>query len=103
MAAAAIVDIASRATSPKKQPLPKDERLYWRAVVHAGGTFAASREGDRVEWHLAGCDAPAAEGSHCSNGAGMVDLVGHPDGHCMVDGVCGRCGERAAAPLRKAA
>jgi hypothetical protein len=72
--------------------LPAKERVFWRAVVRTGGQVAASRERDRVEWHLAACAAPASEGSHCTEGRHLIETMGHPDGHCIVDGVCGLCG-----------
>lgn len=74
---------------------PPKERVYWRAVVRTGGQVAASRERDRVEWHLAACAAPGAEGSHCTEGRHLVETIGHPDGHCIVNGVCGLCGAEA--------
>jgi hypothetical protein len=81
------------------------ERVFWRAVVRTGATFGAGRERDRVEWHLAGCDVPHAEGSHCTEGEHLIETTGQPDGHCMIDGRCGRCGQtaRRAATARKAA
>jgi hypothetical protein len=89
---------AAAATNPT-------QRVFWRAVVRSGGTFAASRERDRVEWHLAGCGVPHGEGGHCNEGRHLIETTGQPDGHCMVDGRCGRCGEtaRLAAAARKAA
>ena len=71
------------------------ERLYWRAVVRTGGQFAASRQGDRVEWHLVGCSEPFSKGEHCTEGELKIETLGNPDGHCMVNGACGRCGEKA--------
>ena len=71
---------------------PAKERVYWRAVVRTGGQVGASRERDRVEWHLAACPAPQAEGSHCNEGRHLIETIGHPDGHCIVDGACGLCG-----------
>lgn len=68
-------------------------RLYWRAVVRTGGLFGAAREHDRTEWHLAGCPAPNEPGQHCSEGLRRILERGQPDGHCVVDGVCGLCGE----------
>ena len=102
--AADIVDITAKAGA-KKAAVPSPERVYWRAVVRTGGMFAASRERDRVEWHLAGCAVPNDEGSHCAEGLELIDSRGQPDGHCLVDGRCGRCGESAgaAATARKAA
>ena len=81
------------------------ERVFWRAVVRTGSTFGASRERDRVEWHLTLCAVPHAEGSHCTEGEHLLETAGQPDGHCMVDGRCGRCGQtaRQAATARKAA
>ena len=81
------------------------ERLLWRAVVRTGGTFGAGRERDRIEWHLADCAAPRADGSHCTEGEHLIETTGHPDGHCLVDGRCGRCGQtvRQAETVRKAA
>jgi hypothetical protein len=73
------------------------QRVYWRAVVRTGGQVAASRERDRVEWHLAACQAPDTEGTHCSEGQHLIETIGHPDGHCIVDGVCGLCGAAPAA------
>src|SRR5919202_1853455 len=74
---------------------PIGKRLFWRAVVRTGGQVAASRERDRVEWHLAACTAPHAEGSHCTEGRHLIETIGHPDGHCIVNGVCGLCGAEA--------
>ncbi|HEV7666763.1 MAG TPA: hypothetical protein VGQ62_24730 [Chloroflexota bacterium] len=74
---------------------PVARRVYWRAVVRTGSQVAASRERDRVEWHLAGCTAPSVEGNHCSEGGHLIETIGHPDGHCIIDGVCGLCGAPA--------
>jgi hypothetical protein len=82
------------------------ERVFWRAVVRTGNTFGAGRERDRVEWHLAGCEVPHGEGSHCSEGQHLLETRGQPDGHCIVDGRCGRCGQtarQASTATRKAA
>jgi hypothetical protein len=78
-------------------PAPVAQRKYWRAVVRAGGQVAASREKDRVEWHLAACAAPQSEGAHCTEGRHLLETIGHPDGHCIVEGVCGLCGAQAPA------
>jgi hypothetical protein len=85
------------AAAPTVQP-PVGPRVYWRAVVRTGGQIAAaSRERDRVEWHLTGCESPRAEGAHCTEGQHLIETVGHPDGHCIIGGVCGLCG----APQRE--
>ena len=75
---------------------PAARRVYWRAIVRTGGQVAASRERDRVEWHLAACPAPQAAGSHCTEGRHLIETIGHPDGHCVVDGKCGLCGAEPA-------
>jgi hypothetical protein len=75
---------------------PVRTRVYWRAVVRTGGQVGATRERDRVEWHLAACSAPQEEGSHCTEGRHLIETIGHPDGHCIINGACGLCG--AAAP-----
>ena len=84
---------AGKAKSETATP-PTRERVYWRAIVRTGGNFAASREKDRVEWHLASCEAPGGEGSHCNEGLHLIETVGHPDGHCIVNGACGVCEPR---------
>ena len=81
--------------APTAPATPPRERTFWRAIVRTGGQVAASRERDRVEWHLADCAAPRGEGQHCNEGQHLIETVGQPDGHCMVKGRCGRCGETA--------
>jgi hypothetical protein len=76
---------------------PVAERTYWRAVVRTGGQVSASRERDRVEWHLAACAAPHTAGSHCTEGRHLIETIGHPDGHCIVNGTCGLCGAEPPA------
>jgi hypothetical protein len=88
---------ASKAeTAPARAPVA--ERMVWRAVVRTGGQIAARRERERIEWHLAACAAPRGEGTHCTEGQHLIETVGHPDGHCILDGACGVCGQPAAAP-----
>jgi hypothetical protein len=77
-------------TAPAPPP-----RVFWRAVVRTGGQVGASRERDRVEWHLAACTAPTEMGSHCTEGRHLIETIGHPDGHCLINGVCGLCGAEA--------
>jgi hypothetical protein len=80
----------------KAEPAAPDvPRVYWRAVVRTGGQVSASRERDRVEWHLAACASPQDASSHCNEGQHLIETVGHPDGHCVIDGVCGLCGAEA--------
>ncbi len=100
---ATIIDISrGRREPPEPAPTP-EERLLWRAVVRVGSRFSAAREGDRVEWHLVDCPAPGAEGTHCDEGQHLIESVGQPDGHCVIDGRCGRCGDRVRASHKKAA
>lgn len=81
------------ATKARPAPAaPVAKRVFWRAVVRTGGQVSASRERDRVEWHLTTCTAPHTEGNHCTEGRHLMETIGHPDGHCIVDGVCGLCG-----------
>jgi hypothetical protein len=76
---------------------PVRQRMLWRAVVRSGSQVGASRERDRVEWHLAACAVPASEGQHCTEGQHLMETIGHPDGHCIIDGACGVCGQPAPA------
>ena len=71
------------------------QRRFWRAVVRSGGHASARRERDRVEWHLTACAVPEGEGAHCTEGQHLMETIGHPDGHCIIDGVCGLCGQPA--------
>jgi hypothetical protein len=87
---------AKQAKAEAPAPVVKD-RTFWRAVVRTGGQVAASRERDRVEWHLAACTAPQSEGAHCTEGRHLIETIGHPDGHCIVGAKCGLCGADAPA------
>ena len=80
---------ASKAKAGAAEPT---QRVFWRAVVRTRGQVSESRERDRVEWHLAACAAPQAAGSHCTEGRHLIETIGHPDGHCIVDVACGLCG-----------
>jgi hypothetical protein len=84
---------ASKAKAEPAAPVAK--RVYWRAFVRTGGQVGATRERDRVEWHLAACLAPTEAASHCTEGRHLIETGGHPDGHCLIDGVCGLCGAEA--------
>jgi hypothetical protein len=77
---------------PEAAPAPVPGRTLWRAVVRTGGQISASRERDRVEWHLAACEVPHAVGKHCTDGQHLIETIGHPDGHCIINGTCGLCG-----------
>ncbi|HEY3058438.1 MAG TPA: hypothetical protein VGL99_05635 [Chloroflexota bacterium] len=98
-------DAGERPTGPtgKAEPAPAApavvrQRRFWRAVVRSGGEGSTSRERERVEWHLTGCAMPSAEGAHCTEGQHLIETVGHPDGHCIIDGACGLCGQPAPEP-----
>jgi hypothetical protein len=82
----------SATKSKAREAVPAAQRVFWRAVVRTGSQVGASRERDRVEWHLSTCAAPLAEGNHCNEGRHLIETIGHPDGHCIVNGVCGLCG-----------
>ncbi|MBV9171501.1 MAG: hypothetical protein JOZ81_15605 [Chloroflexi bacterium] len=75
---------------------PALPRVFWRAVVRTAGQVSASRERDRVEWHLAACESPHGQGKHCTEGQHLIETIGHPDGHCIINGVCGLCGQPEA-------
>ena len=84
------------ASKAKAEGAAPAQRVFWRAVVRTGGQVAASRERDRVEWHLAACTAPQSATSPCTEGRHLIETIGHPDGHWVIHGACGLCG--AAAP-----
>jgi hypothetical protein len=62
------------------------ERLPWRAVVHANEQQSAT-----TSWHLTSCSSPLDPGMHCPTGQQLMEAQQDPDGHCLVDGHCGRC------------
>jgi hypothetical protein len=64
----------------------QEKRLFWRAVVHV-----VDRDTIRTMWHLAACHAPSEPAVHCLHGQRLLETVGDPDGHCLIDGQCGRC------------
>jgi hypothetical protein len=86
---------AAEQAAPTAPPVVTKPRVLWRAVVRTGGQVAASRERDRVEWHLSICTAPQDADHHCTEGRHLIETLGHPDGHCIIDGVCGLCGAEA--------
>jgi hypothetical protein len=61
-------------------------RLPWRAVVHASEQQTAT-----TSWHLTGCTAPLDAAMHCPTGQQLIAAQQDPDGHCLIDGHCGRC------------
>ena len=70
-------------------------RLRWRVVVQTEGPLDPSRTTPPLAWHLIGCSEPARAEAHCPEGRRLLTAGGDPEGHCLVDGVCARCG---AAP-----
>ena len=55
------------------------------------------QEAVQTAWHLAGCTAPHQAEAHCPEGQRLIESVGEPDGHCLLDGRCARCEEQAKA------
>src|SRR5919201_527605 len=74
-------------------------RLRWRVVVRTDGHLDPSRATPSLAWHLIGCSEPARAEAHCPEGRRLLTAGGDPEGHCLVDGVCARCGT-APAPDR---
>ena len=64
----------------------QEKRLLWRAVIHS-----VDRETVQTTWHLAACQAPFQPAAHCPDGQRLLETIGDPDGHCLIDGQCGRC------------
>ena len=75
-------------------PTTEEQRrkLSWRAVVHA-----RDKEAIRTTWHLTTCSSPLDPLAHCPQGQELMKGQQDPDGHCLVDGHCGRCDEAASA------
>jgi hypothetical protein len=69
-----------------------DNRLYWRVVVRTEGRLDPSRSVGPMEWHLAQCTDAANAAAHCGVGQALMANGTDPDGHCLVDGACPRCG-----------
>lgn len=99
---ATIVEIPQSAAPQEAVRTQSSERLFWKAVIRVGSRFGATREGDRVEWHLAACSAPDG-GEHCPEGQRLLDQMGQPDGHCVITGTCGRCAADGTLDLARAA
>ncbi len=97
---ATIIDL-SRARRERSRS-PEGQRLFWRGVVRLG-SHSTTPISDRVEWHLVDGPAPRAAGTHCNAGQHLVETIGQPDGHCVLHGRCGRCGEPVRSGDRKAA
>src|ERR1051326_7899342 len=75
--------------NPEEQP----RKLAWRAVVHA-----SDKESIRTSWHLTMCSAPQDPQAHCRLGQELMATQQDPDGHCLVDGRCGRGDHASSAP-----
>ena len=82
------------ATAPKRpehvqapvQPDDDSAKLKWRAVVHTDG-----RDTVQTTWHIAGCAGTSDAAAHCREGQRLIESVGDPDGHCLIEGACARC------------
>ena len=75
---------------PNSEEQPR--KLAWRAVVHA-----SNREAIRTSWHLTTCSAPEDPQAHCPEGQELMATQQDPDGHCLIDGRCGRGHEAVVA------
>jgi hypothetical protein len=42
---------------------------------------------------MVACRAPLDPEQHCQQGRNLMESVGDPDGHCLIDGSCPRCAE----------
>jgi hypothetical protein len=71
-------------------------RLRWRVVVRTNGHLDPSRATPPLAWHLVGCGDPARTEAHCLEGRRLLTAGGDPEGHCLVQGVCARCGSAPA-------
>ena len=71
-------------------------RLRWRVVVRTNGHLDPSRATPPLAWHLVGCSDPAGTEAHCLEGRRLLTAGGDPEGHCLVQGVCARCGSAPA-------
>jgi hypothetical protein len=67
-------------------PPTPGKRLSWRAVVRATKDHTTL-----TSWHLTACSAPQDPAAHCPAGQQLIEAQQDPDGHCLVDGACGRC------------
>jgi hypothetical protein len=64
------------------------KRLQWRAVVHA-----PAKDGVQTSWHLTECGAPLEPQAHCAERQRLMEAQQDPDGHCLVNSRCARCGD----------
>lgn len=64
----------------------REKRVIWRVIVHL-----VDRDTVQTTWHLAACHAPFEAAAHCPHGRHLLETVGDPDGHCLIDGQCARC------------
>jgi hypothetical protein len=77
----------ARERTAVRAPATGGRRPAWRAVVRI-----SDRDNVRTEWHLAACSDPDSPTAHCSDGQRLLQTMGEPAGHCLVDGCCGLCG-----------
>jgi len=67
-------------------------RLRWRVLVRTDGKLDPSRPSHPLSWHLATCVDPEGALAHCAEGQRLRAANDDPDGHCLLDGQCPRCG-----------
>ena len=67
------------------------QRLRWRVLVRTAG-LDPSRPSRPLSWHLVTCANAELAASHCEEGRRLLLTGDDPDGHCLLDGVCPRCG-----------
>jgi hypothetical protein len=70
-------------------------RLRWRVLVRTGGKLDPSRPSRPLSWHLVTCTDPERPAAHCPEGQRLQASNDDPEGHCLLDGVCPRCGASA--------
>lgn len=68
-------------------------RLRWRVILRTEGKLDPSRPSRPLAWHLVTCRDPQPTEAHCTEGRRLVTTVGDPEGHCLLDGLCLRCGQ----------
>jgi hypothetical protein len=76
------------------QPQP---RLRWRVLVRTGtaGKLDPSRPSRPLSWHLVTCTDTGRASAHCEEGQRLLVTGDDPSGHCLLDGICPRCGATA--------
>ena len=68
------------------------KRLHWRVTVQSASKQDGSQGGPKMAWHLVECADAVLAAAHCSEGRVLLAAGADPDGHCLVDEACPRCG-----------